>query len=135
MSGLTTYAQQKILDHIGGGSSFTQPSAYLALLTAMPTSDDGDDGTEVTGGSYARQQLTDASNMGAASGTQKANDAVISFTNMPSCTVVGAVIVTHVSNAFSSTNVLFVGELVVSKVVGSGTDVDLQVGDLILQLT
>ena len=57
----------------------------LALTTTSPTS--SANGTEVTGGSYARQTYTPraASNSGALGGTT--NNGIISFTNMPAATV------------------------------------------------
>ncbi len=55
----------------------------LALTTTLPT--DSAAGTEVTGGSYARQPLT----WGAAASGVKATSAALSFATMPACEVFG----------------------------------------------
>ena len=53
MSSLSNYLENKILDHLLRGQTFTPPATvYIGLDTA--TSDDASGGTEVTGGSYAR---------------------------------------------------------------------------------
>ena len=83
MSGnLTNYAEDKLLDHLLGTAAYTMPTAYVALYTVAPT--DSSSGTEVTGGSYARQAVSFASSSGGAT----SNTANIDFTGMPSCTVV-----------------------------------------------
>lgn len=78
----SNYLENKLLEHIFKNTSYTSPATvYLALYTSDPT--DADSGTEVTGGSYARQTATFAA---ASSGTIATN-ANITFTSMPSCTV------------------------------------------------
>ena len=58
IGGMSDYLENKLLDHSLGKASFTMPTNYLALFTAAPT--DAGGGTEVTGGSYARQNATTA---------------------------------------------------------------------------
>jgi len=54
MAGLTNYLEDKIMNHVFGSTTFTKPTNwYVGLLTATPS--DSAAGTEVTGGSYARQ--------------------------------------------------------------------------------
>tara|TARA_R110002020_G_C16238469_1_gene768946 strand:- start:449 stop:862 length:414 start_codon:yes stop_codon:yes gene_type:complete len=54
MAGLTNYLEDKIMNHVFGSTSYTKPTNwYVGLLTATPS--DSAAGTEVTGGSYARQ--------------------------------------------------------------------------------
>ena len=71
------YAENKILDHITGKTSFTKPTAYVALSTADPT-DDGSGIAEPSGNGYARV-ATDAADWNAASGGATSNAADISF--------------------------------------------------------
>lgn len=53
MAGKSDYLENKIIDHVFRGRSYTAPSQlWVGLLTAAPT--DAGGGTEVTGGSYAR---------------------------------------------------------------------------------
>ena len=54
MAGLTNYLEDKIMNHVFGSTTFTKPTNYyVGLLTATPSDSAG--GTEVSGGSYARQ--------------------------------------------------------------------------------
>jgi hypothetical protein len=54
MAGLTNYLEDKIWNHVFGTTTYTRPTNwYVGLLTATPS--DSSAGTEVSGGSYARQ--------------------------------------------------------------------------------
>ena len=54
MAGLTNYLEDKIWNHVFGSTTYTRPTNwYVGLLTATPS--DSASGTEVSGGSYARQ--------------------------------------------------------------------------------
>jgi hypothetical protein len=54
MAGLTNYLEDKIWNHVFGSTTYTKPTNwYVGLLTATPS--DSAAGTEVSGGSYARQ--------------------------------------------------------------------------------
>jgi len=54
MAGLTNYLEDKIMNHVFGTTTYSKPTNwYVGLLTATPSDSAG--GTEVTGGSYARQ--------------------------------------------------------------------------------
>ena len=56
MSQMSDYLEGKLRDHIFRTASFTKPTAlYVSLHTANPADDAT--GTEVSGGSYARQNL------------------------------------------------------------------------------
>jgi len=56
MSAMSDYLENKLVDHIFRGVSFTAPAAlHVALFTAAPSDSGG--GTEVSGGSYARAAL------------------------------------------------------------------------------
>ena len=59
MAGLTTYAEGNALNLLLRGTAFTAPAAvYIGLLTTMPTGDDGTGLVEVSGGGYARPQIS-----------------------------------------------------------------------------
>lgn len=83
MGSLTTAFASKIVDHNTGAASYT-PTGPLkaALVTVLGSASAA--GTEVTGGSYARQTVT----FGSASGGIAANTGAVTFT-LPACTVVG----------------------------------------------
>ncbi len=75
MAGKSDYLENKFIDFLLRGQSFTAPTnVYVALLTAAPT--DAGGGTEVTGGSYARVQV--ASALASWAGTQSAGSTAVS---------------------------------------------------------
>lgn len=103
--------------------SYTPPATiYLALFTAAPS--DAGGGTEVTGGSYARQAVT----LSAASGGASANSADITF---PAATADWGT-VTHVAlmDALSGGNMLMHTPLDASKTVNNGDTFKINAGDL-----
>lgn len=116
----SNYLENEILDHTLGTGSFTMPTAYVSLHTANP--DEDASGTEVTGGSYARQSTAfDAAVAGSAS-----NTAAVEFTDMPAATV------THFAVWDASTvgNMLLYGVLDASKVTTSGDTLSFTAGNL-----
>lgn len=124
---LSDYLENKLLDHVLGGSTFTQPSnKYLALFTSATS--DSAIGTEVTGGSYARQSLTFGT---AASGGSKANTVAVTFTNMPACTVTHAAIM---DASTGGTNILFHGALATGLVIAAADNLVFAIGDIICTL-
>lgn len=122
---LSNYLENKVLDHIMGTTTYTKPSAvYVALYTAAPN--DAGGGTEVSGGSYARQVSTfDAATSGA---TQ--NAANVDFINMPACTVVAI----GIHDALTSGNLLVWGTLSTNKSLDAGDTLRIATGDLDISL-
>lgn len=58
MAALTDYLENKLVDWLLRGQTFTPPATlYVALFTTAPA-DDGTGGVEVSGGSYARVAVT-----------------------------------------------------------------------------
>lgn len=121
MGAMTDYLANKVRDHVLRNTSYTSPTTvYLGLLTTAATEAGG--GTEVTGGSYARQAIT--FNAGTAAGEAEQN-AAVTFTNMPACTVVSVAIY----DAVSSGNMLIHAALPRQRVVPSGDSFTLDNGD------
>ena len=118
---LSDYLENKLLDHFLGTTSYTMPSTiYVALYTAAPN--DAGGGTEVVGGSYARQTATfDAAVSGA---TQNSSD--IDFVDMPACTVVAI----GIHDALTSGNLLVHGTLTANKSLDAGDTLRIATGDL-----
>jgi len=118
---LSDYLENKLLDHFLGTTSYTAPaSVYVALYTVAPT--DSTAGTEVTGGSYARQAATfDAASSGA---TQ--NDSNLDFADMPACTVVAI----GIHDASTGGNLLVHGTLTANKSLDAGDTLRIATGDL-----
>lgn len=127
MSGVSDYAELKILEHAMGKTAWTKPTnVYLALFTSDP----GDDasGSEVSGGSYARRVIS----WGAAAAGQIANDAQIEF---PVATASWGT-VTHVGifDASAAGNLLWHGAVSASKTIDTDDQYVVQVGDLTVSL-
>lgn len=122
---LSDYLENKVLDHILGTTTYTKPSTvYVALYTSAPN--DAGGGTQVTGGSYARQ--TAAFDAAASGATQ--NSANIDFVNMPACTVTAI----GIFDALTTGNLLVWGTLATSKSLDAGDTLRIATGDLDISL-
>lgn len=122
---LSDYLENKLLDHIIGKTSYTMPTAYVALYTVAPTDSGG--GTECTGGSYARV-ATSGSTWNAASSGSNSNASDIVF---PEATASwGTVVAVGILDASSAGNLLWYGTLTANKTVDSGDTVRFVAGDL-----
>ena len=132
MAGFTTFLQQELLDHIGGNGAYTAPTPYVGLYTAAPS--DAGGGTEVTGGSYARQAVATGASSGwdAASGGATQNTAMVTF---PTATANWGT-VTHVGlfDAITSGNLLMHGALSASQTINNGNIFRFNAGDLDISL-
>jgi len=129
MAGFSDYLEDKVLDHVFGGSAYTAPSTlYVALYTVAPTDTGG--GTEVSGGAYARQTATFS--VSGTDPTTASNTAAIEY---PTATAdYGTVVAVGVFDASSSGNLLAYANLSTSKVVSSGDIFRFNTGDLDITL-
>jgi len=124
MSDLSNYAEDKLVDHLLGTTSFTMPSTvYLALFTAVSDAEAGT-GTECVASGYARQlTLFDAS-----SGGVSANEATETFGPLS-----GSGTITHAGlfDAVSSGNPLTaLKALAASKAWTDGDSIQFAIGDI-----
>ena len=118
---LSDYLENKLLDHFLGTTTYTKPTTvYVALYTVVPT--DAGGGTQVTGGSYARQTAAFA----AASGGTTSNTANIDFAGMPAATTVAI----GVFDAITAGNLLLWGTLTANKTTDAGDTLRIATGDL-----
>ena len=118
---LTNYLENKLIDHFLGTTTYTKPAAvYVGLFTVTPGEAAG--GTEVTGGSYARQAAT----FTAASSGATSNGTNIDFTGMPAATTVAI----GIFDASTSGNMLLYGSLTVNKTTDAGDTLRIATGDL-----
>lgn len=85
MANLVTVEANALLAGSSGQASYPAVTTPIkvALVTATGTASAA--GTEVTGGSYARQTITFA----AATGGSISSNVALTYTNMPACTVTG----------------------------------------------
>ena len=126
MAGMSDYLENEILDHILSGATYTPPAkVYLALYTATPS--DAGGGTEVTGGDYARLEITNnATNWPAASSGSKSNGVAFTF---PTATADWGT-VTHfgIHDDPTGGNLLYWAQLSASKAIDSGDTAQFAVG-------
>lgn len=123
MDAKSNYLEDAMLNHVLRHVALTSPTTvYLALYTAAPSDTGG--GTEVSGGSYARQAIT----FGAPSSGVVANSGSVTY---PVATADwGTVTSIGIFDAATVGNLLYYGTLTVSKTVGSGDQISFANGAL-----
>jgi hypothetical protein len=128
MSEMSNYLENALINVTLRNTAYTTPTTvYLALYTTDPT--DADTGTEVSGGSYARQAIT----MGAPSNGVSVSSADISF---PQCTVSwGTVAFVGIRDALTAGNLLYHSPLTVSKAIDVGDIFKVAAGSLSVTLS
>lgn len=129
---LSDYLENELLDHVLSAATFTAAATlYYGLFTSAPT--DTNSGTEVTGGSYARQSVTNnATNFPAASAGSKSNGAIVNFgTASANWGTVGYI---GLLDASSGGNLYFWGAVTVSVPIISGDSLSFPIGTLIFGL-
>jgi hypothetical protein len=123
---LSSTAENLTLDWILGVGTPTRPTAPLKVALVTAEGDETTAGTEVVGGSYARQDLSVAAAVNGAT----SNSADLIWTDMPAVTVVGVEI-------WDSAGVpvrLWYGPLTASRTVAAGDELRLTAGSLSLSL-
>jgi flagellar basal body rod protein FlgC len=118
--------ENQLLDALFGNASFSVTGDIkLALMTT--NGNDASAGTEVTGGSYARQTVVfDTAAAGATD-----NTTAISFTGMPAVTVVGI----EIYDSAGSPKRLMYGPLTTPRTVTAGDTVQFAIGAIDVTLS
>jgi hypothetical protein len=127
MAELSDYLENKLLDHVLRNVSYTSPTTvFVGLFTADPT--DAGTGTEVSGGSYARQILS----VTTATGGIVTSSADVTF---PQCTASWGT-VSHIGllDALSSGNLLMHTALTTSRSIETGDVLKISTGSLTASL-
>ena len=127
MAELSDYLENKLLDHVLRNTSYTSPTTvYVGLFTADPT--DAGSGTEVSGGSYARQILS----VTTATGGIVTSSADVTF---PQATASWGTI-SHIGllDALSSGNLLMHTALTTSRSIETGDVLKISTGSLTASL-
>lgn len=122
------FLENEILDHILGNAAYTAPATvYIALYTVAPT--DSGDGTEVSGGAYARVTVTNnATNWPAASAGAKSNGTTLTFATATASW--GTVVAFGIFDALTAGNLLYWADLTTNKAVNNGDTASFNVNDL-----
>ena len=127
MAELSNYLENKLLDHVLRNVSYTSPTTvYVGLYTSDPG--DGNTGTEVSGGSYARQILS----VTTASGGIVTSSADVTF---PQATGSWGT-VSHIGllDSLTSGNLLMHTPLTTSRAIESGDILKISTGNLTAEL-
>lgn len=124
---ISDYLENKLLEHALGKTIFASPTTtWLGLYTVAPT--DSTSGTEVTGGSYARQQIT----WNAASAGSITNNGNLVF---PTATALwGTVLAVAILDASTVGNILFYGPLADTKTIANTDTFTIVSGQLTVTL-
>lgn len=122
----SNYLENKVLDHVFGGVAYTAPATlYVGLFTSDPG--ETGSGTEVSGGSYARQTIAFT-----VTGSQASNTAAAEF---PTATASwGTITYAAIYDALSGGNLLASGALTTSKTIDSGDVFRIPAGDFDIDL-
>jgi hypothetical protein len=127
MAEMSNHLENALINATLRNTSYTSPSVvYLGLYTSDPT--DADTGTEVSGGSYARQAIT----FGAPSNGVTTNTAAIEF---PQATANwGTVGWIGIEDALTGGNLLYHSPLDAAKTIQSGDIFKIAIGSLSVTL-
>lgn len=122
----SNYLENKVLDHVFGGVAYTAPTTlYVGLFTTDPG--EAGTGTEVSGGSYARQTIAFT-----VTASQASNTAAVEF---PTATASwGTITYAAIYDALSGGNLLASGALTISKTIDSGDVFRIPAGDFDIDL-
>ena len=127
MAEMSNFLENALINATLRNTSYTSPSTvYLGLFTSDPT--DANTGTEVSGGSYARQSIT----FGAPSNGVTTNTAAIEFPQATgSWGTVGWV---GIMDSLTTGNLLYHTALNASKTIASGDIFKIAIGSLSVTL-
>lgn len=127
MAEMSNYLENALINATLRATTFTSPSVvYVGLYTTDPT--DANTGTEVSGGSYARQSVT----FGAPSNGVSTNSAAVEF---PQCTSTwGTVSHIGILDASTSGNLYYHTALDSSKTIETGDVFKIAIGNLSVTL-
>lgn len=119
MGSFSDYLENKVLEHIVGKTSYTMPSAWVALLTATPNdASTGSTVTEPSGNAYARVAAPGTAWGSASGGSITNSGAEITF---PQATGSWGTVTSFViCDASTGGNVLAWGTLTSSKTIDPG---------------
>lgn len=125
MPGLSNYGENLVLTWLLTSSAATRPTSwFIALYTVAPG--EGGGGTEVSGGSYARQAVTFT--VSGTAPTEASNSVAVEF---PTATANwGTVVAAAIFDASTSGNMIAFANLTTSKTIDSGDVLRFNAGSL-----
>ncbi len=122
----SNFLENKVLGHVFGATPYTAPATlYVGLFTSNPG--ETGSGSEVSGGSYARQTIAFT-----VTGSQASNTAAVEF---PTATASwGTITYAAIYDAVSGGNLLAYGALTTSKTIDNGDVFRIPAGDFDINL-
>lgn len=127
MGALVQAEANRLIDASFGTTAYTAPTGAMKVALVTATGSATAAGTEVTGGSYARQTLT----MGSASAGSASNSGTITYTSMPAATVTGV----DIYDSAGTPRRAWWGALAAAKTTGSGDTISISAGALVASLS
>ena len=122
----SNYLENKVLGHVFGAVPYTAPATlYVGLYTSDPG--EANTGTEVSGGSYARQTIAFT-----VTDNQASNTAAVEFPTASASW--GTVTYAAIFDAVSGGNMMAYGALTTSKTIASGDVLRIPAGDFDINL-
>lgn len=144
MANMSNYLENKLIDFLFRGGSYTVPNTlYFALCTSTPTdASTGSNISEISGGNYSRQSLSSSaanwySTQGDTSATSTGTTGTtsnVSSIAWNSVTWSGTVSAVAICDASTGGNVLFYSSLNSNKTIVSGDSISFSVSGLSIQL-
>ena len=143
MAAMSDYLENKLIDFLLRGQTYTAPTGlHVGLLTAAPSDTGG--GTEVSGNGYARQNLAPsltnwagtqaAASTTASSGTSGTTSNNVAITFPTPTASWGTVTAFGVYDASTGGNLLFYGNLNIAKTINQGDTVTFPISSLSFQI-
>jgi len=143
MAAMSDYLENKIIDQVFRGQAYSFPTTlYVGLYSVSPS--DASGGTEISGNNYSRVSVTNSlanwagtqssASTTASTGTSgtTSNNASITFAT-PSASW-GTVVAFGLFDAASAGNLLFYGNLSISKTINQGDTVTFPAASLSIQI-
>ncbi len=126
-SGIATAEIDRMINASLNGTTFALPTTPMKLSLHTTASTDASAGTEVTGGSYARQTIA----FGTSAGTGVANTGAVTFTNMPATTTTNV----NIYDSNATPRRAWWGDLTASKTTAAGDTLSFAVGAVTVNMT
>lgn len=123
----SNYLELKLLDHVLGSTSYSQPSAIYVALSTGSFADDNS-GTELSGSGYSRKLIT----FGTASSGSIASNSAVEFDTATGSW--GSVSHFGLFDASSGGNLLYHGAFSASKTIETGDILKIASGSLTVSL-
>ena len=135
MANMSSYLEEKILDHVLRNIEYTPPSTvYVGIVSDSATDSELEAGTltnEITGYTGDRKSVSfTAISQNGDGEAETENTALIEFESMPACTIAYAI----VCDAATGGNILFWGAATESKTSNSGDTHQVPAGNITIDL-